>query len=516
MNLRRLLCYLGVLATATLATLAVAAPSKILNLEARIPTPRTVSDLPTQAREVFDFTLAQNEREWDPAAALLGAPAKDGKPGRHGIRQSSLYVPALLFRDAPGDRARAAAVIDAILAQQINEPGAPYHGTFYRRAQDPRLQPGAKMWRDYDPNWRQFIGAVWAHTLLQDADKITPATREKLLRSLVLALEGELGERRLWPGYTNIALMHAFVAQVAGRLAERPDLLAEGQRYVREIEADFARLGTFDEYNSPTYYGVDLHALALWRALGPDPDMRRVGAALEAALWRDTAAFYHADMLNLCGPYDRAYGMDMTRYVSLAGLLLRITLPTGAPAPHPELARRLAHGHDLNFALIYARVPTLIPADALPHFTAFSGERTLRRTLTHDRVATAWLSTDLMIGGLGFGPLREAYGADSQYRPATLHWKHPAGGVAWASVLEIKDADALAAPRRLTVKARDGLVVRLLCPGADPAAQRVDKWTLPGFTARIETDAKNFTATQDGDHLVLRYVAATRFDLAVD
>jgi hypothetical protein len=219
MNLRRLLCSLGALATATLASLAAAAPSEI-------PTPRTVSDLPPQAREVFDFTLAQNEREWDPAAFLLGTPARDGTPGRHGIRHSSLYVPALLFRDAPGDRARAAAVIDAILAQQINEPGAPYHGTFYRRAQDPRLQPGAKMWKDYDPNWRQFIGAVWAHTLLQDADKITPETREKILRSLVLALEGELGERRLWPGYTNIALMHAFGAQVAGRLAERPDLFA--------------------------------------------------------------------------------------------------------------------------------------------------------------------------------------------------------------------------------------------------------------------------------------------------
>jgi hypothetical protein len=121
-----------------------------------------------------------------------------------------------------------------------------------------------------------------------------------------------------------------------------------------------------------------------------------------------------------------------------------------------------------------------------------------------------------MIGGLGSGKLREAYGADSQYRPATLHWKHPAGGVAWASVLEIKDAVVIAAPRRLTVKARDGLVVRLLCPGADPTAQRVDTWTLPGLTARIETDAQNFTATQDGDHLVLRYPGATRFDLEID
>jgi hypothetical protein len=124
MNLRRLLCSLGALATATLASLAVAAPSEIPNLKAEIPTHRTVADLPPQAREVFDFTLVQNEREWDPAASLLGTPARDGKPGRHGIRQSSLYVPALLFRDAPGDRARAAAVIDAILAQQINEPGA--------------------------------------------------------------------------------------------------------------------------------------------------------------------------------------------------------------------------------------------------------------------------------------------------------------------------------------------------------------------------------------------------------
>lgn len=498
------------LAALTAAALALLSPA------AASPMPATPSDLTPPAREVFDFTLAQNDREWDPAANLLGSPAKGGKPGAHGIRQNAQYVAAVHLRDAPGDRERAVAIIDAVLAQQVNAPGQPYHGTFYRRAQDPRLQPGAKMWKDYDPNWRQFVGMSWAVALLRDADKLPATTREKLLRSLVLALEGEIGERRLWPGYTNIALMHAFVAQVAGHLADRPDLFAEGQRYVREIEADFARLGTFDEYNSPTYYGVDLHALAFWRALGPDPEMRRVGAALEAALWRDTAAFYHADMLNLCGPYDRTYGMDMTRYVSLAGLLLRMTLPPGTPAPHPALARRLAHGHDLNAAMLYARVPTLIPADSLAYFTTFSGERTLRRTLTHERIATAWLSPDLMIGGQGSGKLREAYGADSQYRPATLHWKHPAGSVAWASVLEIKDADAVAAPRRLIVKARDGLVVRLFCPGADPAAQRADAWTLPGLTARIQTDAKTFTAKQDGDHLVLRYPGATHFDLTVD
>ena len=30
-----------------------------------------------------------------------------------------------------------------------------------------------------------------------------------------------------------------------------------------------------------------------------------------AELWRDIARFYHPAMRNLCGPFDRAYGLDL-------------------------------------------------------------------------------------------------------------------------------------------------------------------------------------------------------------
>ena len=108
------------------------------------------------------------------------------------------------------------------------------------------------------------------------------------------------------------------------------------------IEALFRQQQGFSEYNSPTYYGVDLWALALWRG-SASPLLQTAGLRLEAALWRDIADFYHPGLYNLCGPYDRAYGMDMMRYASLLGLWL--WWGCGAAA-FPDPTRPFGHAHD--------------------------------------------------------------------------------------------------------------------------------------------------------------------------
>jgi len=87
---------------------------------------------------------------------------------------------------------------------------------------------------------------------------------------------------------------------------------------------NFKKHKTFSEYNSPTYNGVNLWALAAWRVMAPTPGMAVMGMEMEAGLWRDIARSYHAGLGNICGPYDRSYGMDMRRYFAITGIAIAL------------------------------------------------------------------------------------------------------------------------------------------------------------------------------------------------
>ena len=50
------------------------------------------------------------------------------------------------------------------------------------------------------------------------------------------------------------------------------------------------------------------------------PLLAKLGGEMESSLWRDTTQFYHADLRNLAGPYDRSYGMNLLDYVSVIGI----------------------------------------------------------------------------------------------------------------------------------------------------------------------------------------------------
>jgi hypothetical protein len=114
--------------------------------------------------------------------------------------------------------------------------------------------------------------------------------------------------------------MRAFLLDYAGTRLKNPAFTRRGTELAGEIYGLFKETKAFQEYNAPTYYGVDLYALALWRTDAPNPRLRALGASMEADLWRDIARFYHAGLKNLAGPFTRAYGMDMPNYVGLTGL----------------------------------------------------------------------------------------------------------------------------------------------------------------------------------------------------
>ena len=147
-------------------------------------------------------------------------------------------------------------------------------------------------------------------------------------------------QRKTGADYTNIALMTAFLLVWSGRRFGITEWVRAGEKLGREIYDLFNQHESFNEYNSPTYYGVDLYALGLWRSYSLNEHLMEWSSKIEHALWRDIAQYYHAEMRNLAGPYDRSYGMDMRRYGAKAGLFIWLQVGR-ALAPFPDTTRSL-------------------------------------------------------------------------------------------------------------------------------------------------------------------------------
>ena len=348
------------------------------------------------------------DRWWDEERGLLWNPPGSfddhGMAPRsmHMVPQSAWYAVGCLVR---GMESRAARIVEELCALQYDEPGAIWHGTFARFAEWPHPSTHSRdviEWFDYDPNWRQFIGTTFRLMELRfGLDLAAP---------IALAVEGEPSDR-VSPRYSNIALMKAWV---------------EGDEAdAAQVVSHFDEHGAFEEYNSPTYYGIDLYALRLWSQHPPTPAFAAWGARIEAALWRDVQRWYHPGLRNLCGPFSRAYGMDMSAYVALLGLWL--------PSPVvPALGAPFEHSHDLTMA------PVVDLLGGGPSSLAYEDGLVSQR-ITDDRVASGWLGEDVMMGGEEGGRWR----AEGQYHPATVHWRQADGSTGWLRVRSPQRLDAM-------------------------------------------------------------------------
>ena len=469
--------------------------------------------LPPRAQEMLLASLRSADAAWDARVAPLPPSAPLGAELVLGVRGSSWYALGLLQRDQPGDLARSLRLFRAVLAQQYDQPTMPWDGTYRRSTGEATPPLAAQMWRDYDPNWRQFIGTVFALALIEYEERIPAADRIAMEQSIRRAVEGELKHGRLRPGYTNIALMQGFLLSYAGERLHRPEWVQAGEAWVEAIYTAFRPHESFDEYNSPTYYGVDLYGLALLRRHGVTPRLRELGATMEAALWRDLAQFYHAGLKNMAGPYDRAYGVDLRRYASLVGVWLGLTLPVEL-TPLPPVDQPMDHGGDFLCTPTYTILGVAMPADARRHFEHFQGERQLTRPIADgQRVATAWLGASVMIGAEATGLTRDIPKTTSQFHPATIHWQMPSGDVGWIVLRQAAKLDARAEKNQLTITATGDAMFRIAAPTAVLEQVTRDRWSLPGLAVTITTDAQSWAVVRRQNYIEVTYGAATHFIL---
>ena len=477
----------------------------------------TSASLDRNTRELFEDAMNLDQHFYDDDAKLVHSPnaalGAGTRAGRYMVRESSWYALGLLFRDGPGDRQRAAEIIDAVLKEQYLKPGVRWYGTYKRTPEEPDPTEKSEIWRGYDPNWRVFIGTTWAMMLIEYPDRVPKELAARMYQAIDRSIDGEIAEGRLLPTYTNIALMYGFLWDFAAVHDKRVDWQKSSAEWNDTVDRIFRQHDAFFEYNSPTYCGVDLYGLALWRDYGSTEHMRAMGAEMEAGLWRDMASYYQPALRNISGPYDRAYGMNMEEYVSVVGVWMRTVLGV-EHAPLPKITPTTDHVADVWFAPHIAILGTHIPADAVAKMRQFSGEHFVRKQIDDNRIATAWIGNKVIFGGELTHKTKDA-GPTSQFHPATVQWRTPSGEIGWVQLVECPMVDVAADKSGLTISTSG--TVRFRIHAKDLAAQKLSEkdWDLPGLHIAATSDAKNFRTEQAGSELDLIYSNLTQMRLTI-
>jgi hypothetical protein len=395
----------------------------------------------------------------------------------HGTRSCTFHAVGMLLRNQGADRENAQRVIRELLDLQYNTPGESFHGVWRTGLTQDRR----------DQNWREFVGTGLIVAREYFGDVMDSDLIRDIDAALVRAAEGAL-ERDVTPEYTNIALMSAFLLDYTGHMVSNPTFREAGKRKAGAILDLFSRHNTFTEFNSPTYYGVNLMALGMWRELGKHVELRDGARTIESALWADIAQFYHAGLKNLCGPYTRSYGMDMTRYNALLGMCIAMGLEGPEYAPLPMTRER---PFEWAYAPLFALLHVQPPEALLPAFKTFGEPRRLFKRIPYrDRVfqAQALLETDWMMGA-ATGMLRRW----EQLCPGTVHWSATSGGeLGWllvhgenAASVNIKDQSLyIVLPQP---EAEHPLRILVHTPEMRPERFGTDTWTLQGMTFDVRT-----------------------------
>ena len=132
---------------------------------------------------------------------------------------------------------------------------------------------------------------------------------------------GGVDDDNLYPAYSNPSIMRAFVTGWVGRKLNESNMTIAGENYATEVIDLFNRDNTLSEFNSGTYAGVSLFALTLWAKYMPETSvMGQNGGRMIKNTWNSLASLYNANLKNVAGPWDRSYGFDMQRYLSILAL----------------------------------------------------------------------------------------------------------------------------------------------------------------------------------------------------
>ena len=239
--------------------------------------------------------------------------------------------------------------------------------------------------------------------------------------------------------------MRAFVSGWTGRRLNNSNMTISGEKYAQEIIDLFDRANTLSEFNSGTYTGVSLLALTLWaKYLPADSVMRAKAPTMIKSTWEAVGQLWNPNLKNVAGPWDRSYGFDMNRYVSLLALHLWniVGKENSSLISKPQV---MSHSADFAYAPLFAVLgkfhSTLVPAEVVSALTTFTGEHMFTSSTfsppfdIYPRNITSWIAENITIGAETYnetvigGPATNP----NTFNPALIQWD-TGNGVGWINV----------------------------------------------------------------------------------
>ncbi|WP_460973223.1 hypothetical protein [Spirosoma migulaei] len=443
----------------------------------------TYQTLSTYQKQLFEDFLADEIPAGKKVADIL--------TNHTSLRNKTRLAEALLFRNKPGDKENAAEILTWILKNQHRDENTKIYGIWKTTVEGDK----------FDQNWREFIGCDLI-IIRQKYRHLLPADILKELETgLVHAARGAL-KRNVAPDYTNISIMSSFLMDYVGTEFRIDELKMAGLQKARAIFKLYQSHKTFSEYNSPTYYGVTLIALAFWRELAFSPEMKQMGQTLEQEFWHEAATFYNPNLKNMPGPYFRGYGMDMQKYFSIMGIWIAIAVDNAKHAPIPATTDGPKYGEMSNLAPIF-NLGLAIPKADLATLKGFSGPRFISRTVPNTyagdslKQVTATIYKDWMMGGV-WGNRR----VWNQIKTGAIHWKTANGDVSWLLVPGNGKTNVKVSKTTMNLYLADTkattVELYVCAQNAVTDSFKDNLWTLPSMTMNINTTLKR-TQTEKVD-----------------
>lgn len=415
-----------------------------------------------------------------------GTKLSDALSDHTSLRSKTRLAEALLFRNQANDKENAIAIIKWILSYQYQDENSKSYGVWRTNVVGDR----------FDQNWREFIGCDLIIMYHRYKELLPVDVLKNIEIGLIHAARGAL-KRNVGADYTNISIMSAFLMEYVGTQFKIDELKNGGLKKARDIFALYRKNKTFSEYNSPTYYGVTLIAIAFWRELAFSQEMKEMGKTLEQEFWHEVATFYNPNLKNMPGPYFRGYGMNMQKYFAIMGIWIAVAVDNEKQAPIPATTHGAKYGEMSNIAPIFS-LGLVIPKAALANLKSFSKSQFISRTVPNTykgdslKQVTTTIYKDWMMGGLWGN--RRVWG---QIKTGTIHWKTTGDDIGWLMVpgdgktnvkvykaqMEIYLADPNARTIEFYVYTKNTII-----------SSFTDKlWALSGINLGIQTDLKRTT-----------------------
>ncbi|KUI70719.1 hypothetical protein VM1G_06355 [Cytospora mali] len=433
------------------------------------------------AQGLFDYSMQVSDLRWDDDYKYI----RYQENGEFNTRFTAWYTIGLLARKQGDDVENAKAAIENILhAQMTSQYDSAWYGTYKVALDGPEPTDNSSYWppeiyETYDPNWREFVGTqliqvIELYSNLLGSDLIT-----RIEDALETAALGEIRRNGTYPpgdnlilSYSNPCLMRCLTVGWIGARRNNSVFIGfaneQGDLLLELFRANGSN--TLGEYNAPTYYGMDVWALASNIAYGPKIATMTTNAQyILTELWKDIAEHYNPYLRNMAGPYDRAYTRDMTAHSAVLSLwwwgMFGREYGGQPPLGESDLLYDVTQGAAI--ALVSDVVLKYISNDTSTSLRAtgkWMGERFLNKTVRESldtdvlRVATSWLSAEVMIGGMS---LAETVNRGGQFVPAIVHWasdpeKKPYPYVGFFSLYpSASTVTAIAGPNSLTVSYPD-------------------------------------------------------------